>query len=312
MQIEEGVLLKDYSTFRVGGPARYFVKVETIEALQAALATAREKSWPIFVLAGGSNIIFPDTGFDGLVMYVAIKGLSIEGTELTAGAAAMMSQLVDASVEHGLKGLEWAGGLPGTFGGAIRGNAGAFRGEIKDVISSVTSVQHHTGAIVTRTNADCRFGYRDSVFKHSHEVIVGATVQLSSADPAELRAIADSRIAFRQERHPLEYPNVGSIFKNTPVEKVPEHWRAHFQDFIKIDPFEIVPTGKIIQDAGLKGYQIGDAQVSEKHANYIVNLGHATATDIVSLIRHIQATVRRKFGIELETEPEILVDEIPA
>ncbi len=309
MQIEENIPLRDYSTFRVGGPARYFFKADTGEELTEALTLAKEEKWPLFILAGGSNVIFPDSGFPGLVVLLAIAGVTVSGTTVTAGAAATMKELVDTAIEHGLAGIEWAGGLPGSFGGAIRGNAGAFRGETKDVVASVISIDHHSGQIRTRTNVECQFGYRDSIFKHVHEVIVEATLQLKPGDKAALREVADSRIAFRQERHPLEYPNVGSIFKNTPLEKVPDHWREHFNDFIKVDPFEIVPSGKIIQDAGLKGYQVGDAQVSEKHANYIVNLGHATASDIVQLIRHIRSTVKLKFGIELETEPEILTEE---
>jgi UDP-N-acetylmuramate dehydrogenase len=309
MHIDEGVSLKDYTTFKVGGPARYLTQVRTIDQLQEVLAKAKTEKWPIFILAGGSNVIFPDAGFPGLVIVMAIEKLEIQGNKITAGAATPMHELVDASIEHGLAGLEWAGGLPGTFGGAIRGNAGAFKGEIKDSITSVTSVNHHTGAVTTRTNAKCQFGYRDSIFKHSHEVIIEATVELAPGEKTELRAAADRKIAFRQERHPMEYPNVGSIFKNFPVQKLPDSAREHFKNFIKVDPFPIIPSGKIIDDAGLKGYQVGDAQVSEKHANYIVNLGHATATDIVELICHIQKTVYQKFGINLETEPEILKEE---
>lgn len=310
MQIEENIPLRDYATFQVGGAARYFTKVDTREKLVKALALAREKNWPLFILAGGSNVIFPDSGFPGLVILLTIGGVSVEGETITAGAAVPMSELVDTSIDHALAGLEWAGGLPGTLGGAIRGNAGAFRGETKDIVSSVTSIDQHTGELRTRTNAECQFGYRDSIFKHTAEVVVEAALKLRPGDHATIQEIADSRIAFRQERHPMEYPNVGSIFKNTPVERVPQQWREHFKPFIKVDPFAIVPTGKIIEDAGLKGYQIGDAQVSEKHANYIVNLGHATAADIVALIRHVQTTVKAQFGIELETEPEIISEEI--
>lgn len=310
MQIEENIPLRDYSTFQVGGPARYFAKVGSREQLIEALELAKNKHWPLFILAGGSNVIFPDAGFPGLVILIEIGGVQVSGQSITAGAAVTMSELVDISITHGLAGMEWAGGLPGTFGGAIRGNAGAFRGETKDSITSVTSIDHHSGQLKTRTNEECHFGYRDSIFKRAHEVIVEATLQLKLGDQTALREVADKRIAFRKERHPMEYPNVGSIFKNTPIDRVPEQWLEHFRDFIKVDPFEIVPSGKVIEDAGLKGYQIGDAQVSEKHANYIVNLGHATAADIVALIRHVQATVRARFGIELETEPEIISEEI--
>jgi UDP-N-acetylmuramate dehydrogenase len=312
VQVQENVPLKDYSTFRIGGSARHFMKAATHDELREALNLASQNNWPIFILAAGSNIIFPDEGWPGLVIFVDIKFLKIHGEELAAGAANMMSELVDASVEAGLQGLEWAGGLPGTFGGAIRGNAGAFRGEIKDTILTVTSIECRTGREITRTNKDCEFGYRDSIFKRRDEVIVSATLKLAKGDATELRRIADSRIAFRKDRHPLEYPNVGSIFKNTPLERVPEHWLTHFHDFIKVDPFPIVPTGKIIEDAGLKGYRVGDAEVSEKHANYIVNRGEASAADVVSLIEHIRQTVRDRFQIELETEPEIVQAKKPS
>ncbi len=305
-QIKQDVSLKELSNLRVGGKAKFFSQVRDVEELDAVLDRAKRERWLILVLAAGTNLIFPDDGFNGLVIKVAISGFEINGERLTAGAAASMQELVDVSINAGLAGLEWAGGLPGTFGGAIRGNAGAFRGEIKDCVESVTSIEQSSGRKITRQNDDCIFGYRDSIFKRKKEVIVSATVKLMHGNRAELRTIADSRIEFRRQRHPLEYPNVGSIFKNTPLDRVPDNWLPHFHDFIKTDPFPIVPSGKIIEDSGLKGYRIGDAQVSQKHANYIVNLGEATSVEVVGLIKHIQKTVQDRFQINLEIEPEIV------
>ncbi|QQG49954.1 MAG: UDP-N-acetylmuramate dehydrogenase [Candidatus Berkelbacteria bacterium] len=306
LRLEEDVLLKNYCTFKVGGQAKHFVKVETEADLREALQLVAKEHWPLFILAHGSNVIFPDEGWPGLVILIGIKELKIEGQSLRAGAANMMNELVDASISNGLAGLEWAGGLPGTFGGAIRGNAGAFRGEMKDVIASVRSIETTTGREIERKNDGAMFGYRDSIYKRHSEVIVSAAVELRQGDQAELRATADKWIAFRQDRHPLEFPNVGSIFKNTPIGRVPENWMAHFHDFIKNDPFPIIPTGKIIDDAELKGFKIGQAQVSEKHANYIVNLGGATSKDILGLIDHVKQVVRDKFQIELDVEPEVV------
>lgn len=304
---QENVPLAAYTTFKVGGSARYFAVVKTIEELRAALSLAAEKNLPILIMAGGSNLIISSKGFDGLVIFVQFGGVKIEDDILTAGAAATMEKLVDSAISKSLAGLEWAGGLPGTFGGAIRGNAGAFGGEIKDAVARVTTVNFHTGALKNWTNNDCQFGYRDSIFKQEpSEVIVLARLQLAHGDGAELRHIADEHIRYRQERHPLEYPNSGSIFKNVPVENVPPETRKIFEASVKTDPFPVIPTARIIADASLKGVRVGDAQVSEKHSNYIVNLGAATGEDIVALIKKVQNVVQEKFSIKLEVEPELV------
>jgi UDP-N-acetylmuramate dehydrogenase len=306
MIVEHNVSLSMLTTFRVGGPAEHFVVVGSVEELHQALGVAKEKTWPIFILAHGSNVIASDDGVKGLVILVDIKSWQIEGDRLTSGAGTPMSQLVDATISAGLKGLEWAGGLPGSFGGAIRGNAGAFGGEIKDTITSVVSIDIHTGKEIIRDRQECQFIYRGSFFKQAREIIISATLQLTSGQKDELRSIANDHIRYRQEHHPMEYPNSGSIFKNTPVEKVPKEIIGQFESVIKTDPFRVVPTAAIIAQAGLAGEKVGQAQLSTKHTNYIVNLGGAKANDIVALIRKIQTTVKDKYGIELETEPEFV------
>lgn len=307
IHIQENVALAPYTTFHVGGPARRFVTVKNLEELQEAIDQANEFGWPIFVLAGGSNLIISSAGFDGLVIHAQLISHGLDGQKLMSGAATSMAALVDASIEAGLAGLEWAGGLPGTIGGAIRGNAGAFAGEIKDVAEHVTSVDTRSGKVITRSNEQCQFSYRDSIFKkNGHEVIVSASLGLKPGDKEELRKIADEHIQYRQDRHPLEHPNAGSIFKNTPVEKIPAEHLPQFQAVVKNDPFPVVPTAKIIADAGLAGLSVGDIQVSTKHTNYMVNLGSGTGEQIVALIREVKSRIKTKFNIELEVEPELV------
>ncbi len=306
MKIKEHQSLAPLTTFHVGGPARYYAEVATLEELQEALNWGKEHSQKIFLLAGGSNVIVSSRGFAGLVINIQIDSHALAGHILTSGASTPMKILVDSSIAAGLAGLEWAGGLPGSFGGAIRGNAGCFGGEIKDVVLSVTSVDIKTGDRVTRNNFECQFNYRDSLFKRVEEVIVSAQLQLKPGDVDGLREIADDHIRYRQQRHPMDLPNAGSIFKNTPVTRVPTKQLPQFKDSIKTDPFPVVPTAKVIALAGLQELRVGDAQISEKHTNYIVNLGNATGEQIVELISQVRTAVKKKFEIELEIEPELV------
>lgn len=306
--IEKNIPLAPLTTLKIGGPTDFFVKVSSVTQLLEALKIARDSSWPVFILAGGSNLIISDTGFRGLVIKLAFENwkLLTENCQLTAEAGVPMSKIVDGSIVASLSGLEWAGGLPGTFGGAIRGNAGCYGAEIKDSILSVRSVEIKTGAGKLRDRAGCQFGYRDSIFKHRSEIIVEATLQLSAGDRTELRAIADSHIKQRQERHPLEYPNAGSIFKNVPIERMPKEYLPLFAESIKNDPFPVVPTAKIIVVASLKGLKVGQAELSQKHSNMIVNLGGATAKDVTDLIELIRSKIRTLYQVELEVEPELV------
>lgn len=304
--VQENVPLAPHTTFKVGGPARYFARAATRRELGELLIHAHQQGWPIFVLAGGSNLIISSKGFAGLVIHVDINSYAIDGQTLCSGASTTMKQLVDASIAAGLGGLEWAGGLPGTLGGAIRGNAGAFGGEMKDVVQSVTAIDIATGQETTRSAKDCAFEYRGSLFKHHPEIIVSATLSLRPGRQDALRAAADEHIRYRQEKHPMDLANAGSVFKNTPVENVPAKTLPQFEGSIKTDPFPVVPTAKIIADAGLQGLRVGDAQVSEKHTNYIVNLGNATGEEVVELIAQVKAAVKKRFGIVLEVEPELV------
>lgn len=305
--IKENVNLGEMTTFKFGGDARYFAVVDNESEVKEAVSFALNKDLPIFIFAGGSNLIVSSNGFNGLVIKPNFKLLETDDKFIRCGSAVTMKELVDESIERSLKGLEWAGGLPGTVGGAVRGNAGAFGGEIKDSVVSVESIDLKTDNLLVRDNSECQFIYRGSYYKtNPGELIITVKFELSAGNKSELRAIADDHIRYRHEKHPMDAPNSGSIFKNTPLERVKDKYIEQFKDVVKNDPFPVIPTAKIIADAGLAGRTVGGAQISTKHTNYIINTGEATAEDVVRLIDEAKRVVSDKFEIELEVEPELL------
>lgn len=306
--IQKDVLLAGHTTFNIGGPATYFLEANNKEDLIKALQLCKKLSLPFFVLGGGSNVLISDEGFMGLTVKIGSFGgnVALQRENLVEAPAGIEAKdLVYFCVENGLAGLEWAGGLPGTFGGAIRGNAGAFGGEMKDSIFSVEALDTDFN-LTTFSNQDCQFSYRNSIFKQKGLTIISATLQLKTGDTSNLRAVADSHIAYRNEKHPLEYPSAGSVFKNVDVKKIPPQFQAEFTSKIKQDPFPIVPAAWFIIGAGLIGKQVGQAQISKKHSNYIINLGGAKAKDVLELINQTKIAVKKKYGIELEVEVQYL------
>lgn len=304
MQIHDRVPLAPYTSFRIGGPARCFVVVSSVDELREALAQAERRGQEPFFLSGGTNLLIPDEGLDRFVIKLEIVGFEFRGTTVHVYGGTSLQDLVDATVERSLGGLAWAGGLPGSVGGAIRGNAGAFGGEIKDVVSSVETIDT-AGHTHTYAAHEVAFGYRDSRFKRSGEAVVSAILALHHDDQAKLRALVADHRAYRSRKHPLEHPNAGSVFKNVPVASLPAELQQQWADKVKTDPFPVVPAAVINATAGLAGYQVGQAELSTKHTNYIVNLGGGTAADVRAVIAHVQQTVKTKFGIDLE--PEILI-----
>jgi UDP-N-acetylmuramate dehydrogenase len=309
--IKQNVSLKDFSNYKIGGKAAYFLEVKTKEELTQGLRGWREiaKDFPqgrkrVFVFGSGTNILFPDEGLDFLVIKNSIDGISLLGNTVTVGSGTLFSNLLLFCVEHSLSGLEWAGGMPGTVGGAVRGNAGAFGGETKDNILEVVSVNLETLAEVKRARQECHFSYRSSIFKQEakNEIIVSAEFSLIKGEQIKINQQIVKEEEFRKARHPLEYPNVGSVFKNVPFENVSEQYKEELSEYVKNDPFPVVPTAKIIFLAGLKGERVGGVAVSDKHTNFIVNLGNGKASDVKKLIEIIKSAVRKKFNIELEEE----------
>lgn len=298
--MQKNILLKDYSNYKIGGPASNFLEISNIDELQRLNLDELRK---FFVLGGGTNILISDEGFNGLVIKNSIGGLEQKKDELYVGSGVLLPSVVEYSIKNSLSGLEWAGGLPGTVGGAVRGNAGAFGGEIKDSVFQVESLDLKTLEIKKRNNSECNFGYRWSVFKkNSNELIISVTLKLKNGNKKDIEKIVNEKIEYRNNRHPLDYPNIGSTFKNIPLSSLPRKLQEEFWPYIKNDPFPIIPTAKLLALADLKGTRVGDAQISEKHPNFIVNLGSAKSSDVLSLIEIARKAVKEKWGIELEEE----------
>ena len=309
--IKQNISLSDYSNYKIGGPALYFLEVsskeELLEGLKEWENTSRnlsENAKKIFILGGGTNILFSDKGFEGLVIKNSIAGINKTDEKVEAGAGVELSKLNDFCIENSLSGLEWSGGLPGTVGGAIRGNAGAFNGETKDNIEEVTSLNLKTLAVIKRNNKECNFSYRNSIFKEEakDEIILSALFVFQNKTREEVKKKTDEKIEYRKNKHPLEFPNIGSIFKNVPVESFSKESQSELTQYIKNDPFPVIPAAKLIFLAGLKGERVGDVEVSQKHTNFIVNLGRGRAEDVNKLMEIIRKEIENKFGVFLEEE----------
>ena len=288
MKFRKNVSLAKYTTFKIGGPAKYFYIAKTKQDLIKAIKAAKELGLPFFVLGGGSNLLVSDKGFDGLVInfqfsisnFLPLKA----GFKVVVGAGLPLGKLVSASAEKSLTGLEWAVGIPGTIGGAIRGNAGAFGSSISDIVKEVEVFDVVELRIKNYELSDCEFEYRDSIFKHnSNLIILSAEIQLKKGDKKVIENKIKKNLQQRKKTQPLGFPSAGSIFKN------PKGFSA----------------GELIEKCGLKGKKINGAQISEIHSNFIVNLGKAKSKDVEKLIKLIKQKVKQKFGIVLEEEIEI-------
>lgn len=302
--IKENVSLKNISSFRVGGMARWFAEPSNVDAIIELLEKVKKEKLPFRIVGDGTNILWSDDIYNGLILRPRIMTLRRNERTITIGAGACMVNVVDLAATSGLSGLEWAGGLPGSAGGALRGNAGAFKGEMKDHVLEVVSLDTETYKIRRRTKEACAYEYRSSVFKKENgkEIIIEATLALEPGDGQTIRETIDKWVAFRKERHPLEYPTAGSTFKNVPVEAFTPATLASIESVIKNDPFPVIPAGYLIEHAGMKGYRVHGAMISEKHSNFIVNVHEATAADIKELIARVRNAVREKFGVTLEEE----------
>ena len=303
--VKTNVSLAPHTTFNIGGAARYFFIAKNIKDIIEAVSVAKKCKMPFFVLAGGSNVLISDKGFPGLVIKIQATSYKLQATRLYAEAGVSMETLVWEIGKKGLAGLEWAGGLPGSVGGAVRGNAGAFGGEIKDSVISVAALDEK-GNVKTLSKKQCMFSYRDSFFKKKNWIVLSATFQLQKGNKKKIQREAKEHIAYRKEKHPLEYPNAGSVFINCDFRKFSKELREKLKDVVKTDPFPIVPTAYLISEAGLKGLRIGMAQVSEKHPNYVVNLGAARAKDVMRLIEKVKKEIKKKFSVALEQEIELV------
>ena len=279
------VLVKEpmasHTTFRIGGPADYFVMPETAEELAEVLKLCKEEGVPYFILGNGSNLLVGDKGFRGVViqLYKNFDGLQIEGATVTAKAGAMLIRVAKEAGKAGLTGLEFASGIPGTIGGAMVMNAGAYGGEMKDVVKAVT-VLTKDGEIKTLTGEEMNFRYRGSVVEDEGYIVLEAVMELQHGNLEDIQARIEELSVQRKTKQPIEYPSAGSTFKR------PEGYFA----------------GKLIQDSGLRGYRVGGAKVSEKHCGFVINAGGATAADVMQLMQDVSEKVKNQFGVTLEPE----------
>lgn len=322
IKIQKNILLSKFTNYRIGGPAKYFIRAKNEVEIKEGIKWAKSKKLKIFILGGGTNLLVSDKGFNGLVLKVGIRHLNFKGLRVHAGAGVLMKDLNNLAIKNKLSGLEWAGGLPGTLGGAIRGNAGAFRGEIKDNIESVQVLNVKTLKSRICLGKQCDFSYRTSFFKKhdNEEIILSATLKLAKGDQRKIKIATEDKIKFRKSRHPLEYPNSGSVFKNIPLDQIIKKNTLEYNESVrqssfnlrgitapvKNDPFPVIPTAFLISEAGLKGRKSGGAMISQKHPNFIVNINHAKAKDVLSLIKLAKTTLRRKFGVKAEEEVQII------
>lgn len=287
----EKMSLAKYTSLHVGGEARYFIPVHNDDEVRQALEFSQAQQLPFFILGKGSNTLFSDHGFPGVVIYMADRSIKVEGTKISAASGVFMRQLVNAALKHTLRGLEELAGIPGTVGGAVRGNAGTWQTEIKDVMTEVEVLKpvKDTWQLTFLKAQECEFGYRDSIFKHHPDwIIVRAHFALHTGDPEAGKKLVQQDLEQRHQKQPYDAPSAGSMFKN------PDKARQIF-------------SGALIEAAGLKGQKIGGAEISSKHANFIVNRGQATSADVLALVRRAQAAVKEKSGISLE--PEIVIVE---
>ena len=284
-RILEAEPMSRHTTFRIGGPAELFVVPETVDEIAKIIAVCREEAAPYFVLGNGSNLLVSDKGYRGVVvqLYRSFGQITLEGNEIHAQAGALLSGIAAVARDASLTGFEFAGGIPGTLGGAVVMNAGAYGGEMKDVLKEVT-VLTPEGEILTLQADQLQMGYRTSVIKEAGYIVLEAVISLEKGDQEAIRSRMQELAGMRSSKQPLSYPSAGSTFKR------PEGYFA----------------GKLIMDSGLRGYQVGGAQVSEKHCGFVINTGNATAKDVTTLMSDVQRIVMEKFGVKLEPEVKFL------
>lgn len=306
--LREDIWLKDYTTFKIGGRAKYFFIAKDKEDLIRAIKTAKKMKLPFFVLSGGSNLLVSDKGYKGLVIKIQSGKYKIQGDKIYIEAGAKLCALVGISKGNSLTGLEWAAGIPGTVGGAIYGNAGAFGSCIADSVENITALNSNTLKTQVFNKKDCKFANKNSIFKlKTNLIIIGATFKLKKGNKKDIENKIKENLNYRKENHPLGYPSAGCAFKNWDKPITNGKYLAEFPELKEFNKKGIIPTAYLIDKCGLKGKKIGGAQISEKHANFIINLGGAKASDVLRLIKLAKEKVKNKFGINLEEELQIIL-----
>lgn len=277
--------MSKHTSFKIGGPADIFVAPANRDELIHTLSVCKNNHVPYYIIGNGSNVLVKDKGFRGVIIqiYKNFNHIKIDGETVYVEAGILLSKLSKLIATEGLQGFEFASGIPGTLGGAIYMNAGAYGGEISQVLVSADVIDH-AGNIITMSNDELKLGYRTSILQDNNYTVISAVLSLKKGNKEEIKALMKDLDTRRKTKQPLELPSAGSTFKR------PEGYYA----------------GKLIMDSDLRGYVIGDAMVSEKHCGFVVNKGNATASDVLNLINHIQKTVKEKYGVDLEREVRVI------
>lgn len=303
IDIQKNIPLAPLTTFKIGGPAKFFAEVKNETELLEALDFAKENKLEIFMLGGGSNILFSDKGFDGLVIRLLNTKYQILNTKIECDAGLQLSEVVKLAKENSLTGLEWAVGIPGTVGGAVRGNAGAFGGEMANNVESVRALEisGNRTNIVEYKKADCNFSYRNSFFKETPGMIVlSAKLKVTKGDKEAIEKRMQEIIKIRTEHQPKGFSS-GSVFKN-PIVENQELLERFAKDTGAKAKDDVIPAGWLIEEAGFKGKKIGGVMVSEKHANFFINDGTATAEDVIILAGIIKQKLREHYDVPIKEE----------
>jgi len=315
-EAKKNVPLKNYTTYKIGGPAKYFFVAKTLgrsptgeakEGLMLALKVAKENKLPIFILGGGSNILISDKGLNGLVIKMDILGSEFNENTVNVGAGENSTKLAYLLAEHGLFGFEWAAGMPGTVGGAIYGNAQAFGTKISDAIKSVEAINKKTLEIKSFTKEQCQLSLKNSIFKKNKNfVIISAVLEFKSGDAEQMKTKIKDFLHHRRTKHPMNFPSAGSVFVNPEKKITNKKLLEKFPELNEHNEKGIIPAGYLIAKSGLAGRKNGNAQISEKHANFIINLGGAKAKNVLFLMKLAEAKVKKNFGISLEKEVQLV------
>lgn len=299
LTVSQNVPLSRHTRFGIGGPAAILVETASPEAFGIAWRTAREAGVPVAIIAGGTNLIVSDHGFDGVVLRYTASDIQMEGTHVHADAGAQLQELVDFTIERGLKGLETMTGIPGSVGAAVYGNAGAYGHSISEYVRHVRFFNGDRADVFH--NAACEFAYRDSVFKrHKNWIVFSVELELAASDPVELRRTADEIRGIRDRKYPPEMKCAGSIFKNLVLAELPDALARQVPERVVREGK--VPSAYFLEQAGAKGLRRGDIHVADYHANLIYNAGSGTAQELCDLIAELKSRVRERFGLELDEE----------
>lgn len=304
--MKKNILLKDYTSFKIGGRARYFTEAKTKEDLIKAIKAAEGLDLPFFVIGKASNLLISSKGYQGVLILNSIKGVRVSDT-IECRSGELLSSLVSTALREELKGMEWAAGIPGTVGGAVRGNAGAFNQSMSESVEKVKAYNAKEDKIEYLSNKECEFSYRESIFKRNTDLIIlKAYIKLKKGKRKQIEGKIKEYLDYRIKRQPYQFPSAGSVFKNFEGTITDKKLLEEFEELEQFNKNKVIPAGYLIDKCGLKGTKEGGAQISEKQANFIINFSDATSEDVLKLINLIKKKVKDKFNIELKEEIQYL------